>query len=197
MMEPILIQSKSSRQANQIEGGIPPALLGQLAGKIKKPWALTGCINRRPNIIRSLFLEELALETFNKKLQQKYKKIAAQEVRCEAFNLEDAEFVLVAYGTMARIAKNVCVEAKKYRIGLLRPITLWPFPYKIIESAAKKVKKVLVVEMSCGQLLEDVILAVGNKSKVEFLGRSGGGIPAEQEIISKIKSYYGKNIQSS
>jgi 2-oxoglutarate ferredoxin oxidoreductase subunit alpha len=155
--------------------------------KYKKPWALTGCKNRRPNIIRSLFLKEGALEELNRKLQEKYKNIIAKELRCETFNLEGAKIILVAYGTMARLVRGVCANFKKYKIGLIRPITLWPFPYQVIGNMAKKTKAILVIEMSAGQMLEDVELAVKGRTRVEFLGRAGGGIPAEEEIIDKIK----------
>lgn len=152
----------------------------------KKEWALTGCDNRKPNIIRSLFLKEGALEELNNKLQKKYKDIITREIRCDTFNQKGADIILVAYGTMARIARGVCAKVDKYKLGLIRPITLWPFPYQIIDQAADKAKTILVIEMSAGQMLEDVKLAVGRKRKVEFLGRMGGGIPTEEEIIDRI-----------
>jgi len=151
-----------------------------------KKWALTGCKNRKPNIIRSLFLKEGALEELNKKLQNKYNEIRAKEIRCETFNLKGAKIILVAYGTTARIAKGACVKFKKYKLGLIRPITLWPFPEQIIKNAANKAKAALVVEMSAGQMLEDVKLAVEGKIPIEFFGRMGGGVPTEEEIIKKV-----------
>lgn len=152
----------------------------------KKQWVLTGCKNRKPNIIRSLFLKEGALEELNNKIQRKYNSIKSSEVRYETFNQNGADVTLIAYGTMARIAKTVCTRVNKYKLGLIRPITLWPFPCRVIEKAADKTKTFLVIEMSSGQMLEDVKLAVGQKRKVEFLGRCGGGIPTEREIINKI-----------
>ena len=147
---------------------------------------MTGCKNRKPNIIRSLFLKEGALEELNKKLQNKYNEIRAKEIRCETFNLKEAKIILVAYGTTARIAKGACVKFKKYKLGLIRPITLWPFPEQIIKNATKETKAALVVEMSAGQMLEDVKLAVEGKIPVEFFGRMGGGVPTEEEIIKKV-----------
>ena len=154
--------------------------------QVNKPWALTGCKNRRPNIIRSLLLKEGALEEMNNQLQKKYNEIKTREIRYEAFNLKGAQILLIAYGTMGRVARSVCDNTKKLKLGLIRPITLWPFPEQIIKEAAKKVKAILVVEMSAGQMLEDVKLAVQGKTKVEFFGRTGGGIPTEKEIIKKV-----------
>jgi 2-oxoglutarate ferredoxin oxidoreductase subunit alpha len=171
MMEPLVIKSKIKNPKSKLE----------------KPWALTGCKNRKPNIIRSLLLKEGALEELNNELQKKYNKIKTSEIKYASFNLKGADIVLVAYGTMGRLAKGVCTKINKYKVGLIRPITLWPFPCPIIKEASKKAKAILVVEMSAGQMLEDVRLAVEGKIPVEFLGRMGGGIPTEEEIINKIK----------
>jgi 2-oxoglutarate ferredoxin oxidoreductase subunit alpha len=158
----------------------------------QKPWALTGCKGRKPNIIKSLYLEEGALEKFNLKLQEKYKTIYNKEQRYEGLFLDDAKVILVAYGTMARIAKSLVKRLKQEgkKIGLIRPITLWPFPDKIFKQLANSAKKpqLLVIEMSYGQMLQDVKLACEGKLPVGFLGRAGGGIPSEEEIINKIKS---------
>jgi 2-oxoglutarate/2-oxoacid ferredoxin oxidoreductase subunit alpha len=155
-----------------------------------KPWALTGCKGRAPNIVRSLFLGEGALEKVNLALQKKYKAIHRREERYEHLFLGDARVIVVAYGTAARIAKGAIRKLRKKgkKAGLIRPITLWPFPEKIFTqlTGARKKLKFLTVEMSCGQMLEDVRLAVKGKYPVEFLGRTGGGIPAEDEIMKKI-----------
>jgi len=155
-----------------------------------KPWALTGCKGRKPNIIRSLYLAEGALEKFNLVLQKKYKTMYHNEQRWEHSFLDDARVVVVAYGTTARIAKGAIkiLRAKGKKIGLIRPVTLWPFPRKIFTQLIGSGRKVkfLTVEMSHGQMLEDVQLAVGGKCPVEFLGRAGGGIPTEEEIIKRI-----------
>jgi len=153
---------------------------------------LTGCNGRRPNIIKSFYLEEGALEKFNLKLQKKYRTICNKEQRYEGLFLDDAQIILVAYGTMARIAKSLVKRLRQQgkKFGLIRPITLWPFPDKIFGQLSRSAKKpqLLVVEMSYGQMLQDVKLACDGKLPVEFLGRAGGGIPSEEEIINKIKS---------
>lgn len=161
--------------------------------KIKKSWALRGAKNRRPNIIRSLFLKEGALEEINKKLQRKYKEIQKKEVRYQAAFLNDSKLLIVSYGIMARILEDVVRSLRKQglRLGLLRPISLWPFPTKEIKDASNN-KKVLVIEMSAGQMLEDVRLAVDARCSVDFLGRTGGGIPTQEEIAHKIKTIYNK-----
>jgi 2-oxoglutarate ferredoxin oxidoreductase subunit alpha len=157
----------------------------------KKPWALTGCKNRKRNIVKSFYMAMGDLEKANLRLQKKYKTIQQKEQRYEGLFLDDAKTILVAYGTMARIAKGAVNKLRENgeKIGLIRPITLWPFPGDIFKRLAeKKTKaKVLVVEMSYGQMLEDVKLAINCKLPIEFLGRSGGGIPSEKEIINKIK----------
>ena len=152
-----------------------------------KNWALSGCKGRKPNIVKSFFLREGALEEFNLKLQKNYEIIRKKEVRYEEMYLSDAEIILVAYGTMARIAKSVIMQLRKKnkKIGLIRPITLWPFPEKPFVRISKKIKY-LVIEMSYGQMLEDVKLIVNGRQKIEFFGRSGGGVPSEEEIIDKI-----------
>ena len=155
-----------------------------------KKWALTGCKNRKPNVIRSLYLQEGVLEKLNKSLQNKYLVMKNQQQRWEELFLDDARIILVAYGTMARIASSVVRRLRKKgkRIGFIRPISLWPFPRKAFAPHLSKRIHYLVVEMSYCQMLEDVKLAVGGSSPVEFLGRAGGGIPSEEEIIKKVIS---------
>ncbi|MCM8780683.1 MAG: 3-methyl-2-oxobutanoate dehydrogenase subunit VorB [Candidatus Omnitrophica bacterium] len=173
MMEPMVIHS-----------------LNRKAKGIEKPWALTGCQARKPNVIKSFYLKEGDLEKFNLKLQKKYRLIQQKEACYEGLFLDDAKTILVAYGTMARIAKNVLykLREKKKKIGLVRPITLWPFPKGIFQQLSVQRKRLvaLVIEMSYGQMLEDVKLCTDGKIKVEFCGRAGGGIPTEREIIKKI-----------
>ena len=154
-----------------------------------KPWALTGCAGRKANVVKSFYLKEGDLEKLNLKLQKKYKEITAKEQRWEELFLDDARVVLVAYGSMARIARAAVktLRGKGRRVGLVRPISLWPFPKKAF---TRPKNKYLVVEMSYGQMLEDVQLALCGKAKVEFLGRSGGGVPSEEEIILKINKIY-------
>jgi len=174
MMEPIVVQSTEYRvQRSKLRA---------------KPWALTGCKGRKPNIIRSLYLAEGVLEKLNLTLQKKYKAIQEKEQRYEGLFLDDAKIILVAYGTMARITKSVVkrLRDKGKKIGLIHPITLWPFPKKAFTGKPSSHRRYLVVEMSYGQMLEDVKLAVEGKFPVEFLGRAGGGIPTEEQIINKI-----------
>jgi 2-oxoglutarate ferredoxin oxidoreductase subunit alpha len=153
-----------------------------------KRWALTGCKGRKPNIVKSFFLREGALEEANLKLQSNYEIIRKEEVRYEGLFLSDAKVILVAYGTMARIAKSAINQLRSVgkKVGLIRPISLWPFPQKPFNLKNKNVKY-LVLEMSYGQMLEDVQLAVGGRQRIEFLGRSGGGVPSEEQIINKVK----------
>lgn len=157
-----------------------------------KSWAATGCFGRKPNVVKSFYLNLGDLEKFNLKLQQKYKNIKQNEQRYEALNIDDARIILVAYGTMARLAKQAMasLREKGVKAGLIRPVNLWPFPEAIFRRLTVNNKRLtfLVIEMSCGQMLEDVQLAVNGRAKVEFLGRSGGGIPSEKEIINKIIS---------
>ncbi|MDD5119785.1 MAG: 3-methyl-2-oxobutanoate dehydrogenase subunit VorB [Candidatus Omnitrophica bacterium] len=170
MMEPVKLTAKKNK-----------------AG-LRKPWALSGCRGRKPNIVKSFFLREGALEEFNISLQKNYQLISKKEARYEGLNLLNAKVILVAYGTMARIAKSAVSQLRdaEKKIGLIRPISLWPFPQEPFKIKNKKLKY-LVVEMSYGQMLEDVQLAVSGRNPVEFLGRSGGGVPGEEEIINKIK----------
>ena len=161
---------------------------GKFKANYAKPWALSGCQGRKPNIVKSFFLRPGALEEFNLNLQKNYEIIRKKEARQESLFVLDAEIILVAYGTMARIAKNIVMKLRQQgkKIGLIRPITLWPFPQAPFIKKNKPLKY-LVVEMSYGQMLQDVQLAVNGRNPVEFLGRSGGGIPSEDEIIQKIK----------
>jgi 2-oxoglutarate ferredoxin oxidoreductase subunit alpha len=170
MMEPVQLSNKKIKIAST------------------KSWALNGCQGRKPNIVKSFFLREGALEQFNLKLQKNYEIIKQKETRFEGLFLSDAKVILVAYGTMARIAKSAISQLRNSgkKIGLVRPISLWPFPQQPFNIRNKKVKY-LVLEMSYGQMLEDVQLAVGGRQPVEFLGRSGGGIPSEEQIISRVK----------
>jgi 2-oxoglutarate/2-oxoacid ferredoxin oxidoreductase subunit alpha len=158
--------------------------------QVKKPWALSGCKGRKPNVVKSFYLKEGELEVLNLLLQKKYKMIRAKEQRYESAFLDGAKVVLVAYGSMARIAKSVihALRKKNKKVGFIRPVTLWPFPTKVFKklSGARKAPRVLVVEMSYGQMLEDVKLSLDSKVPVEFLGRAGGGIPTEEEITRKI-----------
>ena len=156
----------------------------------EKTWATTGTgMKRKKNIINSLFLEAAELEKLVLERQERYARIAENEVRYEAVDTEDADVVLVAYGTTSRIAKTAMAKAKEMglKVGIIRPITLWPFPFEAFNKALNgKEKKFLCVEMSTGQMVEDVKLAVGDKAEVHFFGRTGGIVPTPKEILNKI-----------
>jgi len=157
-------------------------------------WALNGASGGRPpRLIRSLLMAEGALEKHNWHLKEKYDEIKKNELRCDTHLIEDAQVILVAWGIGARISKSAVSLARQNGIkaGLIRPITLWPFPYQTIYNAATKVntvKKFLVVELNLGQMIEDVQLALKGKVETEFLGRPGGGLPTAVEIFEKIKT---------
>ncbi len=153
-----------------------------------KDWALTGTEGRERRIIKSFYPVKGQLEEFNAHLQRKYKLIKEHEVCYEAINIHEADIILVAYGTSARICKEVVKKSQRFnfKVGMLRPITLWPFPKEIIRKLSESVKCILTVEMSAGQMVEDVRLAVEGRCPVHFYGRTGGGVPTASEIIRKI-----------
>lgn len=153
-----------------------------------KDWALDGADGRPPRCIRSLFLVEGELETLNLELQETYQIITANEIRYDERNVDACDILLVAYGTSARICQGAVLEAEKLGIkaGLLRPLTLWPFPSARLAQLASRVTCMLTVEMSSGQMVEDVKLAVDGKVPVFFTGRMGGGVPTVSEVTQKI-----------
>jgi 2-oxoglutarate ferredoxin oxidoreductase subunit alpha len=151
-----------------------------------KPWATTGKPkSRERNIITSLHIQPEKMEQINIRLQEKYKQITEKEVRFESVCTEDAEYLIVAYGLAARIAHRAVelARADGIKVGLLRPITLFPYPYGIIRTMASRLNGVLVVEMNAGQMVEDVRLGVEGRTKVSFYGRMGGIIPAPEEVV--------------
>ncbi len=154
------------------------------------PWATTGkTANRERNIITSLDLDSSKQEKHVLKLGEKYDKMRAEEVRFEKINCDDAEYIFVAFGSSARICQKAIDlgRAKGLKIGLLRPITLFPFPEKPIAELATKVKGILTVEMNLGQMVEDVRLAVNGKVKVEHYGRTGGIIPSPESVLCALE----------
>jgi 2-oxoglutarate ferredoxin oxidoreductase subunit alpha len=166
--------------------------------QIEKPWSLTGAKGRPGKVIRSLFMlpgEEGALERQNYKLKAKYDRMAEREVMFETVLTDDAEIVVVAFGTSARIAKTAVNLARTEGIkaGLIRPVTLFPFPEKIIAKVAERAESFLVVEMNMGQMVEDVRLAVNGKVPVSFYGRPGGAVLSVEEILSTIQSTSGRD----
>jgi 2-oxoglutarate ferredoxin oxidoreductase subunit alpha len=170
MMEPVIFEKKPKKNLPE------------------KDWALTGADGREQRIVRSLWLKEGVLEQLNYKLQEKYKR-ALKEVICYQHQVEDADIVLVAYGMASRMVRAAVSRARELGIkaGWIRPLTLWPFPYEQISKAADKFRIFLVVELSCGQMVEDVQLAVAGKAPVLFYGRPAGGIPTVEDVLEKIK----------
>jgi 2-oxoglutarate ferredoxin oxidoreductase subunit alpha len=160
----------------------------------KKEWATDGAKGRKPNVINSLALEPQDLEDHNMKLKAKYDKMKEEEVRYEELYTDDADIIIVAYGTTARIASSAIEMARKdgYKVGMIRPITLFPFPTEIINKTADKVDSFLAVEMSTGQMVEDVRLAVNGKKPVHFYGRTGGVVPSPEEIVAEIEKIGGE-----
>jgi 2-oxoglutarate ferredoxin oxidoreductase subunit alpha len=154
------------------------------------PWASTGRTrDRKPNIITSLELMPEAMEQRNLHLQEKYRTIKEREVRYETIELDDADIMIVAFGSAARIAEKAIELAREEGIkaGLFRPITLWPFPEKQIAEAAHGKRGVLVVEINAGQMIQDVRLSVNGEEPVEHFGRLGGIVPEPEEIVKAIK----------
>lgn len=176
MMEPV----EFSREINPED--LPP-----------KTWATSGCTGREPNIINSLGLQAHKLEEKNLKLLDKYNAMRRNEVRVETEGLEDAEYVLVAYGTTARIARSAMAMAREkgVKVGLIRPITLFPFPYDAVGKASEKARFMLTVEMSCGQMVEDVRLGANGRCPVYFYGRVGGMVPEPAEVLDTLMELVG------
>lgn len=176
MMEPVEIRERKDSQQKE------------------KDWAVCGHQNKRPhNIINSLYIEPDTLEKTVLERFAKYETIKANEQRAESFMTDDADIVVVAYGACARVAKNAVRAARAMGIkaGLVRPITVWPFPTDAINKAAETAKVMLAVEMSMGQMVDDVKLAINCKRPVEFFGRTGGVIPTPNEVLDQIKKLAG------
>ena len=158
-----------------------------------KSWAATGWhegCGRERAIINSLYIEPDRLEALVRKLEAKYKAIAENETMVDLQYMDDAEYAVVAYGTTARIALTAVRNARKQgmKVGLIRPITVWPFPEKAIADASSHLKGILTVEMSLGQMLDDVRLAVNGRCPVRFFGRTGGMIPGVREVYDQLMS---------
>jgi 2-oxoglutarate ferredoxin oxidoreductase subunit alpha len=161
--------------------------------RVDKPWALTGAKDRPGKVIRSLFMlpgEDGMLERHNYKLKAKYERMAEHDVMYETVMTDDAEIAVVAFGTSARIAKTAVNLARQegIKVGLIRPITLFPFPDKVIAKAAETIERFLVVEMNMGQMVEDVRLAVNGKAVVSFFGRPGGALLSVEDIVQAMSN---------
>ena len=160
----------------------------------EKPWATTGTkMEREHNIVNSLFLQPDALEKSNLERFDRYKYIEENEVMYEEYMMDDAEICIAAFGIAARVAKNAIVEArnKGIKVGMIRPITLWPFPTKVFEAAAEKAHTFISVELSMGQMLEDVKLATKCKGEYMLCSRVGGMIPSPEEVLAAIEKANG------
>ena len=175
------------------------AFLGQMAEPIvlrrrttddgrltTKRWALTGAKGRKPNLVRSFFLRDPGLEEHNIELQKVYRAIEKKEQRYATLWTDKADILFVAYGIASRVARGAAEKLRQKGIhaGLFRPISLWPYPYKALEKAAKSKKAVFVVELSYGQMVEDVQLALGKEIPIYFYGRGGGWVPSEEDIAA-------------
>ena len=164
--------------------------------KYDKPWAVTGTkMERKHNIVNSLSLIPEELEQLNFARYEKYAQIEENEVMYEEYMMDDAEVCVVAYGIASRVAKNAIAAARAegVKVGMIRPITLWPFPKKQLLAAADKVKAFVTVEMSMGQMIEDVELAIRCKKPVLLCNRAGGMIPSPEQVLAKIKEAGGIN----
>ena len=176
MMEPVCIQTGDGK-------ALP-----------EKPWAANGHKNQRKhNVINSLYLQPQDLERLVKERFERYEKIKAAEQRAEEYLVEDANVVVVAYGASSRVSRSAVntARAQGLKVGLIRPITLWPFPVDAIRKAAATTKEFLCVEMSMGQMVDDVRLAVNGAKPVHFYGRTGGMIPSPNEVLGAIKELVG------
>ena len=146
-------------------------------------------MKREHNYITSIYIDPDELEAHNNKLQAKYRDVEANHTMVETYNCDGADVIVTAYGTVARIVKNVIKEAAKegIKVGLIRPITLWPFPAAAFRQYADTPKGFLCVEMSTGQMVEDVRLALNGRNTVEFHGRTGGHVPAQKDILELVR----------
>lgn len=179
MMEPVVLPEMSEYKVDPV----------------KKPWAVNGTdlsVKPKRSIINSLYITVEELDELNDRLQARYRDIEANEVRYEAYNTENAEIIITAFGTVARICKSAIDDLKEQgiNVGMIRPITLWPFPYKELYKAgmAPGVKAILDVELNAGQMLDDVKIAMNGEKKVDFFGHLGSHMPTSEEICEKIMS---------
>jgi 2-oxoglutarate ferredoxin oxidoreductase subunit alpha len=157
-----------------------------------KDWALTGAQGRKPNRLKSLYLQDGELSEHNWKLHQKYERLKKEEVRFETFRAEDAQLVVAAFGSMARVSKTSVELAREQgmKVGLFRPITLFPFPEFALLDLSKKIKLFLTVELNTGQMVEDVRLSTSRDAEVYFYGRPPGSLPSPEEVLEEIKKAY-------
>lgn len=169
-------------------------LFDQMPRKTVFPdWATTGKpAGKDRRIITSLFIEPEVMEQVNLRLQAKYREIEANEVRFQTINTEDADYIFTGFGLGSRIAMKAMEIAREngHKVGLIRPITAYPFPYEVYRNIAPKIKGILDIEMNAGQMVEDVRLAVGDKTRVEFFGRMGGMIAGPDEVYEYFEKVF-------
>jgi len=179
LCDAVLGQMKEPIILNEMKHERPPA----------KPWALTGAKGRKSQFLKTLYLSDGEQEVHNLELKEKYDILRKEDVIFEENGLDDAEIVVVAFGTVARIVKTAIQIAKEegIKVGLIRPITLFPFPAEVIRKTVKKIPRILVVEMNTGQMVDDVKLSIEDKVKLGFYGRPGGGIPTPEDVLRHIK----------
>ncbi len=154
-----------------------------------KPWALTGTKGeRKPNIVNSLFMQPADLERYNFERYERYRQIEENEVMYDEYMMDDAEICIVAFGVAARVSQNAIDEARKQgiKVGMIRPITLWPFPKKVLNAAADKVKAFVSVELNMGQMIEDVRASIEYSKPVTLCNRAGGMIPSPEQVLEAI-----------
>lgn len=174
----------------------PVELPEETNSSVEKPWALTGTKNQREhNIVNSLYLVPEKLEKINFERYERYKTVEQNEVMYESYMMEDAEYCIVAFGIAARVAKNAITSAREkgIKVGMIRPITLWPFPKKAIADAAEQVKAFISVELSMGQMIEDIRLSEDCAKPVYLCNRAGGMIPSPEDIMETINKAIGGN----
>jgi 2-oxoisovalerate ferredoxin oxidoreductase alpha subunit len=153
-----------------------------------KPWAVQGTAGTRKNVISSIVLEPDELEAHQRKMEAKYIRCQQNETRCEEYLTDDAELIVIGYGIVSRVLRSAVDLARKQgiKVGLFRPITLWPFPKSELLAFSAQAEKILVVELSNGQMVEDVRLTLNGRKPVEFYGRVGGNVPSVEELLAKI-----------
>ncbi len=189
----IVILAADGSLGQMMEPAEMPPMRPPLTEDQRGVWATRGAAGREKRIITSLFLNEAELEALNRRLQAKLRVIEETERRWEELETADAEFLLVAYGSVGRTCKSVMQEARSQgiRVGLFRPISLWPFPWPRLRELSRQVRAMLVVEMSAGQMLEDVKLSTQGVCPVEFYGRMGGVMPLPDEILEALRGVVG------
>jgi 2-oxoglutarate/2-oxoacid ferredoxin oxidoreductase subunit alpha len=185
----VVILAADGSLGQMMEPAEMPPMRPPLTEAERGEWATRGAKNRSKRIVTSLFLNETELEVLNWRLQEKLGRIRANEQRWEEVQTEDAEYLLVAYGTVARTCRTVLKEARSQglKVGLFRPISLWPYPLERLRALSVGKQAILTVEMSAGQMLQDVQLAVQDRCPVDFYGRMGGVMPLPDEILEALR----------